>query len=82
MLSFDKSAEALLVVVLGGAGTLYGGIVGALALIVAQYLLSDLTPQYWQFWTGIAFIALVFFARGGILGLASRLAAVLRRAKA
>jgi branched-chain amino acid transport system permease protein len=79
VLSFDKSAEALLVVVLGGAGTLYGGIVGAFVLIVAQYLLSGLTPQYWQFWTGIAFIALVFFARGGILGLASRMAAVLRR---
>jgi len=79
VLSFDRSAEALLVVVLGGAGTLYGGIVGALALIVAQYLLSGFTPQYWQFWMGIAFIALVFFARGGILGLVFRIASVLRR---
>jgi branched-chain amino acid transport system permease protein len=79
VLSFDKSAQALLVVVLGGAGTLYGGIVGALALIVAQYLLSGLTPQYWQFWIGIAFIALVFFARGGILGLGFRITAVLRQ---
>jgi hypothetical protein len=50
-----------------------------LALIVAQYLLSGLTPQYWQFWMGIAFIALVFFARGGILGLGFRITAVLRQ---
>ena len=65
--------------VLGGAGTLYGGLVGALPLIVAQYLLSGISPEYWQFWIGIAFIALVFFARGGIVGLA-RGASRLRRA--
>jgi len=70
VLSFDKSAEVMLMVVLGGAGTLYGGIIGALFLIVAQYLLSGISPQYWQFWVGIAFIALVFLARGGLVGLA------------
>ncbi len=72
VLSFGKSAEVLLVVVLGGAGTLYGGLVGSLALIVAQYWLSDLSPEYWQFWIGMAFIALVFLARGGLMGLASK----------
>ena len=72
VLSFGKSAEVLLMVVLGGAGTLYGGIIGALALIVAQYLLSGISPEYWQFWVGIAFIALVFLARGGLVGLAQR----------
>ncbi len=79
VLSFDKSAEVLLMVVLGGAGILYGGLVGALALIVAQYLLSGISPEYWQFWIGIAFVALVFFARGGLLGLAGRAAAPLYR---
>jgi branched-chain amino acid transport system permease protein len=72
VLSFDKSAEVLLIVVLGGAGTLYGGILGSLALIVSQYLLSGISPEYWQFWVGIAFIALVFFARGGLVGLGQR----------
>jgi len=81
VLSFDKSAEVLLMVTLGGAGTLYGGIIGGLALIVAQYLLSGISPQYWQFWVGIAFIALVFLARGGLVGLAQRGLASLSRGK-
>jgi branched-chain amino acid transport system permease protein len=79
VLSFDKSAEVLLMVTLGGAGTLYGGIIGGLALIVAQYLLSGISPEYWQFWVGIAFIALVFLARGGLVGLAQRGLASLSR---
>jgi branched-chain amino acid transport system permease protein len=74
VLSFEKSADVLLVVVLGGAGTLYGGLVGALALIIAQYLLSGISPEYWQFWIGVAFIALVFFARGGLMGFAEQTA--------
>jgi branched-chain amino acid transport system permease protein len=79
VLSFGKSAEVLLMVVLGGAGTLYGSLLGALALIVAQYLLSGISPEYWQFWMGIAFIALVFLARGGLVGLVERTFSSLRR---
>ena len=79
VLSFGKSAEVLLMVVLGGAGTLYGGVIGALALIVAQYLLSGISPEYWQFWVGIAFILLVFLARGGLVGLAQGGLSSLRR---
>jgi branched-chain amino acid transport system permease protein len=80
VLSFDKSSEVLLMVVLGGAGTLYGGVIGALALIVAQYYLSGISPEYWQFWVGIAFIVLVFFARGGLVGLgASAFSRLFRR---
>jgi len=81
VLSFDKSAEVLLMVTLGGAGTLYGGIIGGLALIVAQYLLSGISPEYWQFWVGVAFIALVFLARGGLVGLGVRAVASLSRGR-
>lgn len=70
VLSFGKSAEVLLMVVLGGTAALYGGLLGALALICAQYLLSGISPEYWQFWIGAAFVALVFLARGGLMGLA------------
>jgi len=77
VLSFGKSAEVLLILVLGGSGTLYGGLIGSLALIVAQYLLSGISPEYWQFWIGIAFIALVFLARGGLMGLAQGALALL-----
>ncbi len=34
--------------------------------------LSDLNPQYWQFWLGLILVLLVLFARGGILGTAQK----------
>ncbi len=68
-LSFSRSAEVMLMLVLGGTGTLYGGLVGAIVFMVAHHLLSDLDPQYWQFWLGILLIVVVLFARGGIMGL-------------
>ena len=76
---FDKSSEALLAVVLGGAGTLYGAIVGALMLMELETLLARITPEYWQFWIGIAFMAQALYARGGILGFTVRLWTRLRR---
>jgi branched-chain amino acid transport system permease protein len=67
-LGFHRSAELLIMLVLGGAGRLYGGLVGAAAFMLAQNFLSDLNPVYWQFWIGLLLIAIVLFARGGILG--------------
>jgi len=67
-LGFHRSAELLIMLVLGGAGRLYGGLVGAAVFMVAQNFLSDINPVYWQFWIGLLLIAIVLFARGGILG--------------
>jgi branched-chain amino acid transport system permease protein len=67
-LGFGRSADALLIVVLGGAGTLYGALIGSIAFIGMHHSLSLLTPQYWQFWMGMVLVLLVLFARGGILG--------------
>ena len=67
-LSFSRSAEVLLMLVLGGTGSLYGALLGAIAFMTAHQLLSDINPQYWQFWIGILLIAVVLFARGGIMG--------------
>lgn len=67
-LGFHRSAELLIVLVLGGAGRLYGGLVGAAVFMVAQNWLSDLNPVYWQFWLGLMLIVIVMFARGGVLG--------------
>ncbi len=72
-LSFSRSAEVMLMLVLGGTGTLYGGLVGAIVFMTAHHLLSDINPQYWQFWLGILLILVVLFARGGIMGLLRRL---------
>ncbi len=67
-LSFSRSAEVMLMLVLGGTGTLYGGLLGAILFMTAHHLLSGINPQYWQFWLGILLIVVVLFARGGIMG--------------
>ncbi len=61
--------------VLGGAGQLYGGIVGATVFMVAEEVLSGLSQFYWQFWLGLMLVVVVLFARGGIMGGVRELAA-------
>lgn len=68
VLSFSRSAEILLILVLGGTGTLYGGIIGAVVFMTMHNYLSGIDPQYWQFWLGLMLILVVLFARGGIMG--------------
>jgi branched-chain amino acid transport system permease protein len=68
VLSFSRSAGLLLILVLGGAGCLYGGMLGAIAFMTVQHLLSGINPTYWQFWLGLLLIFVVLFAREGIMG--------------
>jgi branched-chain amino acid transport system permease protein len=72
-LSFDRSALALILVMIGGMGTLIGALVGAAAYMVAQDRLSDLNPVYWNFWVGLLLVLFVLFARGGLIGGVDRL---------
>jgi len=65
---FPRSADLMIMLVLGGAGRLYGGLVGAAVFMVAHHYLSDLNPVYWQFWLGLLLVVVVLYARGGILG--------------
>ena len=67
-LGFPRSAELLIMLVLGGAGRLYGGLVGAALFMIAQDYLSGIDPVYWQFWIGFFLVVIVLFAHGGILG--------------
>lgn len=71
-LSFQRSADLLLILILGGAGHLYGGLIGAVVFVMINYFLSDMNPQYWQFWLGLILVLVVLFARGGILGTAQQ----------
>ena len=75
VLGFDRSAEVLIMLVLGGTGRLYGALLGTAVFMVAHDYLAGINPVYWQFWLGLAMVAFVFFARGGILGAADALAA-------
>ncbi len=60
---FHRSAEVMLVLVIGGTGYLYGGIFGAVVFKLMHDLISAWTPQYWNFWMGLFLVVLVLVGR-------------------
>jgi branched-chain amino acid transport system permease protein len=74
-LSFERSADVLVMLVLGGAGRLYGGLVGAAIFLIARDQFSGIAPQYWYFWIGILLVAVVMLLPNGILGGLSKITA-------
>ena len=60
---FHRSAEVLLVLVIGGAGYLYGGLFGAVVFKLLHDLISAWTPQYWNFWLGAFLVVLMLVGR-------------------
>jgi branched-chain amino acid transport system permease protein len=72
-LSFERSADVLVMLVLGGAGRLYGGLVGAAIFMIARDQFSGIAPQFWYFWIGILLVTVVLVLPNGILGGLSRL---------
>jgi branched-chain amino acid transport system permease protein len=77
-LGFQRSADVLVMLVLGGAGRLYGGLIGAVIYLVARDQFSGLNPQFWYFWIGLLLIAVVIFLPNGILGGLARLTSIFR----
>lgn len=67
-LDLSRSADVLVMLVLGGAGRLYGGLVGAVIYMVARDQFSGIAPQYWYFWIGLLLVAVVTLLPNGILG--------------
>ena len=67
-LGFQRSADVLVMLILGGTGRLYGGLIGAAVYMVARDQFSGLNPQYWYFWIGLLLIAVVMLLPNGILG--------------
>jgi branched-chain amino acid transport system permease protein len=63
VLAFHRSADVMLVLVIGSVGYLYGGLIGAVVFKVLQDVLSAWTPQYWQFWIGLILVLLVLAGR-------------------
>jgi len=77
--SFERSADLLLVLIIGGTGYLYGGLIGAVIFKLMQDWIANLTPQYWQFWIGLVLVLIVLIGRdriglwtGGVRVLAER----------
>ena len=76
-MSWQRSGELIIMVVLGGLGTLYGAIIGAAAFILSEEWLSGFT-EHWKMIFGPLLILVVVFARGGLVGLMSRIAGARR----
>jgi len=71
LFEFHRSADVLLMLIIGGAGYLYGGIIGAGVFIVIRDVVSAATPEYWEFWIGAMLVVLVLVGRGRIARLLS-----------
>ena len=67
-LSFDIMVDILLMVVIGGMGTIWGPAIGAVLLVLAQNYLQGLLGDRWLLWLGVAFILCVYFFPTGIVG--------------
>ncbi|WFU19005.1 branched-chain amino acid ABC transporter permease [Bradyrhizobium sp. CB3481] len=61
--AFERSADLMLVLVIGGTGYLYGGLIGAVVFKMLQELFQTITPQYWLFWIGLVLVAIVLVGR-------------------
>ena len=64
---FHRSADVMLILVVGGTGWLYGGVLGAIVFKLMQDFLSAITPQYWTFWLGLFLVVLVIVGRDRLL---------------
>ena len=67
LLSWTTSGEVLVMVIVGGLGTIIGPVIGAAALVLLRHELSDVT-RYWGFWLGLCLILIVIGGRNGIIG--------------
>ena len=75
--SLDRSADLLLVLIIGGTGYLYGGLIGAVIYKLLQDWIATLTPQYWQFWIGLVLVVIVLIGRDRMAGWIAAVRAVL-----
>jgi branched-chain amino acid transport system permease protein len=71
-MSWQRSGELIVMVLLGGLGTLDGAIIGAAAYLLTEEWLSGVT-EHWKVIFGPVLVLIVLFARGGLLGLANGL---------
>lgn len=67
LFEFHRSADVMLILVIGGTGWLYGGLAGAIVFKLLQDFLSSITPQYWTFWIGLFLVVLVLVGRDRLL---------------
>ena len=67
LFEFNRSADVMMVLVIGGTGWLWGGVVGAVVFKLLYDLISAWTPQYWNFWLGLFLVVLMLVGRDRLL---------------
>ena len=67
LFDFHRSADVMLVLVIGGTGYLYGGLFGAIVFKLLHDVISAWTPQYWNFWLGLFLVVLMLVGRERLL---------------
>jgi branched-chain amino acid transport system permease protein len=78
-MSFDISAVAIVVIVIGGERSLIGAVLGSAFYFIVRDQLSDVLSSHWQLALGVVFVLVVYFLPGGLVGGARRLRAGLAR---
>lgn len=68
MFSWQLSGELIVLIIIGGVGRLYGPVIGACLFVALEHWLGGLT-EFWHVYLGLILLAIVLFARGGIIGL-------------
>ncbi|MBB4145236.1 branched-chain amino acid ABC transporter permease [Rhizobium rhizoryzae] len=68
MFSWHMSGELIVLIILGGTGRLFGPLAGAALYVILEFVLGGMTER-WQFFLGLILLAVVLFARGGVMGL-------------
>ena len=59
VLDFHRSADVMLMLIMGGTGYLYGGLIGAAIFTLLKIKLSEISPEYWEFWVGLVLVVVV-----------------------
>jgi branched-chain amino acid transport system permease protein len=76
---FDNSAGVMIMLILGGAGRLYGAFAGAVIYMILQDYLAKMSPAFWQFGIGLLLVFTVMFARRGLFGILETVARLFDR---
>jgi branched-chain amino acid transport system permease protein len=76
--NITTSVDALLVVVLGGAGTLVGSLIGSAVVLVLREYLSALVP-WWQYVLGAVYVLTIFYLPTGLMGISKRIRQLLAK---
>lgn len=79
VLSLERSFSVLIMLALGGTGTLVGGMIGGAVFVIASDQLATMSPVYWNFWLGLMLVGIVVSGAGGVTGSLSRAGRLLRR---